>query len=411
MATAPAGIYRPRHPERTVLYRVLAQHFERFVQVYEERFAPTRGPLPPGAQEAVNRYLDCGILACGFARVRCGECGHDYFVAFSCKLRCICPSCHMKRELIWAEWAGQELLEEVPHRQVVFTIPKRLRPYFRYERELLGNLAGCAWRALRLWVLAYFEDETAVPGAVGFIQTGGELLNWHPHVHLLVTDGVFDREGTFERFTYFDTHLMERLFRAEVLRLLVSKGLISQDVVDNLLSWPHSGFSVHGDVRVPDREAAARLGRYMIRCPVVLERMSLDEDTGEVIYRTRPSRTHHPEGPVARWDVYELIGRVLDHLPAPRQQQVRYWGYYSNVTRGKRRAAACRLAAAPDPDDDSLADAGVAPVLVATNDEPYRRRARLSWAALISRSRKPGHPGPPPQIRTSGTTASGSCLR
>ena len=35
---------------------------------------------------------------------------------------------------------------------------------------------------------------------------------------------------------------------------------------------------------------SARLGRYMIRCPVVLERMSLDEDTGEVLYRTRPSR-------------------------------------------------------------------------------------------------------------------------
>jgi len=69
MATASAGIYRPRYPERTVLYRVFAQHFERFVQVYDERFVPTRGPLPPGAQEAVNRYLDCGIFACGFARL------------------------------------------------------------------------------------------------------------------------------------------------------------------------------------------------------------------------------------------------------------------------------------------------------------------------------------------------------
>ena len=67
-------------------------------------------PLPTGAPDAVNRYLDCGIFAGGFARVRCGDCGHDYFVAFSCKLRCICPSCHMKRELIWAEWAAKEPL-------------------------------------------------------------------------------------------------------------------------------------------------------------------------------------------------------------------------------------------------------------------------------------------------------------
>jgi hypothetical protein len=78
---------------------------------------------------------------------------------------------------------------------------------------------------------------------------------------------------------------------------------MSHTDVGNLLSWQHSGFSLHGDVRVPDRDAAARLGRYMIRCPTVLERLSLDEDTGEVLYRTRPSRAAHPEGPVARWDV------------------------------------------------------------------------------------------------------------
>lgn len=95
MAKTAAAAYRPRRPERTVLYRVLAQHFERFLQEYDERFGPSRGPLPRGAEEAVYRYLDCGIFESGFARVRCGECGHDFFIAFSCKLRCICPSCHI----------------------------------------------------------------------------------------------------------------------------------------------------------------------------------------------------------------------------------------------------------------------------------------------------------------------------
>ncbi len=386
MATAnAAGLYRPRRPERTVLYRVLAQHFERFVQVYDERFAPTHGPLTRGAQEAVYRYLDCGIFANGFARVRCGECGHDFFVAFSCKLRCICPSCHAKRELIWAQWAAEELLEDVPHRQVVLTIPKRLRVYFRYDRTLMGDLAGCAWRALRLWVLACFDDDTAVPGAVGFIQTAGELLNFHPHIHLLITDGVFCPDGTFQRFTHFDTSLVERLFRAELLRILLCKGLISQDIVENLLSWRHSGFSVHGEAKAPDRDGAARLGRYMIRCPLVLERLSLDQDTGEVLYRTRPSRAAHPEGPVARWDVYELIARVLDHLPPPRHQLVRYWGYYSNVSRGKRRAAPRRLALTAAPGDESLSATGSPTALPTADDEPFRRRARLTWAALIKK--------------------------
>jgi hypothetical protein len=66
--------------------------------------------------------------------------------------------------------------------------------------------------------------------------------------------------GTFERFTFFDAQLIERLFRAEVLRLLMDRGLISQEVVDNLLSWCHSGFSVHADVKVADRQGLL-LGR------------------------------------------------------------------------------------------------------------------------------------------------------
>ncbi|MGB6849134.1 MAG: hypothetical protein WBG05_13140 [Thermoanaerobaculia bacterium] len=74
-------------------------------------------------------------------------------------------------------WAEQELLENVPHRQVVFTIPKRLRIFFRYDRKLLGELAACAWRALRLYFDASFDGAEVTPGAVGFLQTAGELLN------------------------------------------------------------------------------------------------------------------------------------------------------------------------------------------------------------------------------------------
>jgi hypothetical protein len=31
-------------------------------------------------------------------------------------------------------------------------------------------------------------------GIVGCIQTHGSLANWHPHIHMIVTDGGF-REG------------------------------------------------------------------------------------------------------------------------------------------------------------------------------------------------------------------------
>ena len=101
--------------------------------------------------------------------------------------------------------AEQELLEDVPHRQVVFTIPKRLQVFFRYDRRLLGELAGCAWRALKLYFGAYFDGAPVIPGAVGFVQTAGELLNFHPHIHVLVTDGGFRPDGTFRPLAWFDS--------------------------------------------------------------------------------------------------------------------------------------------------------------------------------------------------------------
>ena len=177
---ASGRLYQRRQPEKTVLYRALAHYFETFLQVYEERFQPTFGHFRKIIQETVYKFLDCGLFERGFGRARCPKCCQEFLVALSCKLRCICPSCHQKRELLWADWAGEELLEPVPHRQVVLTIAKRLRIFFRYDRRLLGDLAACAWRAVRLYFKVYYDGAPVLPGAVGFIATAGEFLNWMP---------------------------------------------------------------------------------------------------------------------------------------------------------------------------------------------------------------------------------------
>ena len=66
-----------------------------------------------------------------------------------------------------------------------------------------------------------------------------------------------------------------------------------------------------------ERSEAIRLGRYGIRCPLVLERLHWDETSGEVIYRARPGRRDTRSESMARWDVLQLLARVLDHLPEP----------------------------------------------------------------------------------------------
>ncbi|MFH1562357.1 MAG: transposase zinc-binding domain-containing protein [Nitrospirota bacterium] len=117
MATVFNGVYRQRHPKESKFYQIIERHFEEFIRVYPERFENQCGYYRPVITEVIYKYLDCGILSRGFARVRCSDCRHEYLLAFSCKCRYFCPSCHQKRLIQLGEHIRGEVLKEVTHRQ------------------------------------------------------------------------------------------------------------------------------------------------------------------------------------------------------------------------------------------------------------------------------------------------------
>jgi len=141
---SPAGVYKPRRARSSPLFRLVQDHFTDLHAVYEDRFAHIYGDWRPVVREVANKFLACGILDHGFARVRCDSCAHEYLLAFSCKCRYFCPSCHAKRLALWTLWLEETLFSAVPQRQVVLTIPKRLRTWCLHRRKLLGDIARVA---------------------------------------------------------------------------------------------------------------------------------------------------------------------------------------------------------------------------------------------------------------------------
>jgi hypothetical protein len=142
------GIYRPRHPQQSPFYRWVERFFPEFEAIYAERYQERYGFWRPIIGTVVRKFLECGDLKHGFARVRCPKCREEFLVPYSCRGRCFCPSCHQKRALEKAGWVAEHVCAEVPHRQFVFTIPKRLRIYFRFDRRLLGQLCRAAARTV-----------------------------------------------------------------------------------------------------------------------------------------------------------------------------------------------------------------------------------------------------------------------
>jgi hypothetical protein len=105
-ASVARGVYKPRRPQASPLFRLVSDHLHRLQTVYDERFARECGPWRPVLAPVADKFLECGVLDHGFARIRCDACTHEHLLAFSCKCRYFCPSCH----------ARGDLSDDLPHR-------------------------------------------------------------------------------------------------------------------------------------------------------------------------------------------------------------------------------------------------------------------------------------------------------
>jgi len=212
------GVYHPRNPESSSLWQLFNHHFESFVRCYEERFEKKYGFLRNVFRNVVEKYLRCGDLKEGFARIRCEDCKHEFLLAFSCQGRWLCPSCQAKKVIMFGDHLENNVLYPVPHRQYVFSLPIMLRGYFRHNRKLLSKLCRCAHDSLRLFFKTHINLANGVPGAALVIHTFGNAPDkYHPHLHLIVTDGLFADTGTFYVMRNVDLKLLEEIFRAKVL--------------------------------------------------------------------------------------------------------------------------------------------------------------------------------------------------
>jgi len=195
----------------------------------------------------------------------------------------------------------------------------------------------------------------------------GDLVNFNPHIHVLAADGAFDAGGGFTVLPPIPRKLLEPWFRKGVLALLRREGLVSEPLAEKMLAWRHTGFSAHNSVRVRAGDAAGRrrLAQYMLRAPFSLEKMSYDPESCTVIYRSRMHKTLTRNFQVmhgADWLV-----QLCAHIPDRFEHLVRYAGWYSNRSRGKRR----RMGAEPAEDTTRKVDVREA------------EHVRSTWARLI----------------------------
>jgi len=178
--------YERRRPENSVYYRIVQEHIQTVFSQAEENGSG----YPTHVKREFERFMSCGVLAAGFARIHCAQpgCTSERLVAYACKGRCICPSCVSRRMADCAAHLVDRVLPIAPYRQWTLSLPYDVRFRVGYDKTLLGQVLSIyvrtisAYQRLRARRLGINRPLT---GAVTLCQRYGSILQLSPHAQYL----------------------------------------------------------------------------------------------------------------------------------------------------------------------------------------------------------------------------------
>lgn len=176
--------------------------------------------LGPQQRRVLTDIARCRTAALGGHIDQCTTCGHEHPSYNSCGNR-HCPKCQALAQERWIESQRARMLD-VPHFHVVFTLPSELRPLAAFARRLVFN----ALFHVVAQTLAAFAN-SRLDGTVGatlVLHTWTRKLEFHPHVHAIVTGGALSHDGArwsaAHRAFLFPVKALSKVFRAKMLAAL-----------------------------------------------------------------------------------------------------------------------------------------------------------------------------------------------
>ena len=82
---------------------------------------------------------------------------------------------------------------------------------------------------------------------------------WHPHIHAIVGEGVFKKDGEFVPVEHIRIDRATEIWEDKVFDLLFDAGLLRLDTIDSMKMWRHSGFNIDTSVRIAADDHAATM--------------------------------------------------------------------------------------------------------------------------------------------------------
>jgi len=221
--------------------------------------------------------------------------------------------------------------KNIIHRHLVFSLPADLRSFIKENRMLQKIISDATCRTIKN-VFSDIKRMNLTPGVIGVIHPFGKDIEFKPHVHCIVTEGGFSKDGKFISIgQYIPYNKFHKTWQYEVLTAL--KKYIPTEIIDSLFKKYPNGFCAYVK---PERIYSSKrlieyIGRY-VRHPAIANSRIIDYNgLGVTFYY----EDHSGNKNFKTMSVFDFILAIIQHIPDKHFRLIRYYGAYA---RKKKKA-------------------------------------------------------------------------
>jgi ribosomal protein S8 len=292
-------------------------------------------------RRVLNNIATCRTEIMGARLQKCDHCGNELTLYNSCRNR-NCPTCQGDRAIKWVNARVNELLP-VNYFHLVFTIPKELRQMFLYNKSLMYKIL---FKSQSQTLMKVINKIFGNPGFISVLHTWDQKLNFHPHIHTIITGGGLSLDGSkwnSSRDFLFPVQALSKVFKGKMLFYLnkaFKKGLIRFPVKLKYMSSEKSFISTCYSISKKEWNVYAKkpfggpmqvlkyLSRYTHKVGISNKRI-ISYDGKNVTFKYR-DRTDENKEKMMILPVKLFIQRFMIHILPRRFVKIRFYGFLSN---------------------------------------------------------------------------------
>lgn len=310
--------------------------------IYGDEYVKTH-KLSKEQWKVFNAIRECKTKSLGFHICTCKNCGKEFYGFNSCRNR-HCPMCQSYAKEQWIQKESNNLLD-IKYFHIVTTVPAELNEVFLYNQSICYNIL---FKATSESILTLANDEKwlgATVGITSILHTWGQQLEFHPHIHSIVTGGGLKNNQwiSCEKDYLFQVQVLGALFKNKFLFYLKQKfaGLNLNEKLSNFDDFNKFLTPLYEKTWItyiePPKGNAENVveyvGRYSFRVAISNDRI-VNIENGFVTFEYKDYKDNSK---IKRMKIsaFEFIRRFLLHVLPKGFTKIKHYGILANKSKAK----------------------------------------------------------------------------